>query len=236
MPSRMKCQNDQKKKKRKLKCRLEDSRFVRIIERVPVVGFVASAGHGIAALVTGDPKDEQRARRAAAACTNSTLSTACTTVGGIVGGAVGGPPGFVAGAAAGAAIGSMGGQSAEYGINHAIQKEFQTEKGDFTDFKKRDFVGNVCIDTAVTAASAGIWNASGAKEVVKEGSKEAARKAVGRMGARGASKIVVEKGVEKAVMNGCQNVLTAPVQVAKVGATKILKKACKPKNVSYKNV
>ena len=129
----------------------------------------------------------------------------------------------------------MGGQSAEYGINHAIQKEFQTEKGDFKDFRKRDFVGNVVIDTAVTAASAGIWNATGAKEVVKEGSKEAAKKAVTKVGAKGASKIVVEKGVEKAVMNGCQNVLTAPVKAAKVAATKILKKSSMPKNVSYKN-
>ena len=53
MPSRRKDRSDQKKRKRKLKTRLEDSRFVRIVERVPVVGFVASAGHGIAALVTG---------------------------------------------------------------------------------------------------------------------------------------------------------------------------------------
>ena len=70
----------------------------------------------------------------------------------------------------------MGGQSAEYGINHAIQKEFQTEKGDFKDFRKRDFVGNVVIDTAVTAASAGIWNATGAKEVVKEKARRLLRK------------------------------------------------------------
>ena len=31
--------------------------------------------------VPGDPKDKQRARRAAAACTSSSISTACTTVG-----------------------------------------------------------------------------------------------------------------------------------------------------------
>ena len=130
----------------------------------------------------------------------------------------------------------MGGQTAEYGINHAIKKEFQTEKGDFRDFKTRDFVGNVCIDTAVTAATAGIWNASGAKDVVKEGSKEAAKKAVGKIGARGASKIVVEKGVEKAVMNGCQNVITAPIKVAKVAATNMLTKSCKAKAISSKIV
>ena len=130
----------------------------------------------------------------------------------------------------------MGGQSAEYGINHAIVKEFQTEKGDFTDFKKRDFVGNVCIDTAVSAATAGIWNASGAKDVAKEGSKAAAKKAVGKIGAQGTSKILVEKGVEKAVLNACQNVLTAPVKVAKVAANKMLKSASKTKVLSTSNV
>ena len=130
----------------------------------------------------------------------------------------------------------MGGQSAEYGINHAIQREFQTEKGDFRDFRKRDFVGNVCIDTAVSAATAGIWNATGAKDVAKEGSKVAAKKAVGKIGAQGASKIVVEKGVEKAVLNGCQNLLTAPIKLAKVGASKILKRASKSKASSAKNI
>lgn len=215
--------------------KLKDGSLVTFVEKVPILGYVASAGHGLASVVTGDPKDEQRARRAAAACTNSSISTACTTVGGVVGGTLGGPPGFVAGVAAGAAVGSMGGQSAEYGINHAIQREFQTEKGDFGDFRKRDFVGNVCIDTAVSAATAGIWNATGAKDVAKEGSKVAAKKAVGKMGAQGASKIVVEKGVEKAVLNGCENLLTAPIKVAKVGASKILKSASKSKATSAKN-
>jgi hypothetical protein len=53
MPSRRPDSSGKRKKKRKLKTRLEDSRLVRIIERVPVLGFVASAGHGVAALVTG---------------------------------------------------------------------------------------------------------------------------------------------------------------------------------------
>ena len=85
-------------------------------------------------------------------------------------------------------------------------------------------MGNVCIDTAVSAATAGIWNASGAKDVAKEGSKAAAKKAVGKIGAGGTSKILLEKGIEKAVLNGSQNVMTAPVKVAKVAANKILKK------------
>ena len=90
-------------------------------------------------------------------------------------------------------------------------------------------MGNVCIDTAVSAATAGIWNASGAKDVAKEGSKVAAKKAVGKIGAGGTSKILIEKGIEKAVLNGSQNVVTAPVKVAKVAANKILKKTSKSK-------
>ena len=64
-----------------------------------VVGYVASAGHGIAAAITGDEKDLQRARRACATSTKSTL----VTVGAIAGGMVGGP----VGAAAGAGLGSV---------------------------------------------------------------------------------------------------------------------------------
>ena len=54
MPSRRPDSSGKRKKKKRLKTRLEDSRFVRIIERLPVLGFVASAGHGVAALVTGN--------------------------------------------------------------------------------------------------------------------------------------------------------------------------------------
>ena len=53
-----------------------------------VVGYVASAGHGISAAITGDKDDLQRARRAAASSTKSTLVTA-----GVVGGAALGPAG-----------------------------------------------------------------------------------------------------------------------------------------------
>lgn len=47
-----------------------------------------SAGHGISAAITGDKDDLQRARRAAASSTKSTLVTA-----GAVGGAALGPAG-----------------------------------------------------------------------------------------------------------------------------------------------
>ena len=43
----------QRKRRRNLKKKLEDSRFVKIVEKLPVLGFAASAGHSIAAVVTG---------------------------------------------------------------------------------------------------------------------------------------------------------------------------------------
>ena len=41
-----------------------------------VLGYVASAGHGIAAAATGNEEDLQRARRACASSIKSTLTTA----------------------------------------------------------------------------------------------------------------------------------------------------------------
>ena len=56
---------------------------------IAVVGYVAAAGHGISAAITGDEDDLFRARRATASSTKSTLVT-----GGAIGGAlVGGPAG-----------------------------------------------------------------------------------------------------------------------------------------------
>ena len=54
-----------------------------------VIGYVASAGHGIAAAVSGKDEDLQRARRACAASTKSTLVTAGAIGGGLVGGPAG---------------------------------------------------------------------------------------------------------------------------------------------------
>ena len=49
MPSR-----DRRRRKRIRKQRVEDSRLVRLVERVPVLGFVVSAGHGVSSFVTGE--------------------------------------------------------------------------------------------------------------------------------------------------------------------------------------
>ena len=142
----------------------------------------------------------------------------------MIGGALGGPPGLVAGAAAGAALGSLGGQVAEHGINEKIKdKDLQTEKGDFSDLRKRDLLGNAALDTAVSAATAGLWNTTGAKELVKDGSKEVAKKVLTKLGTGGASKIVFRKGVEKIVAAGCKNVVTAPIKATKSATKKIMK-------------
>merc|ERR1711915_176729 len=157
-------------KEQRRRRRRRDGKVVKFVEHLPFLGFSASVGHKLSAEDTHDPKDEDRAKRAAAACTNSTLSTTCSALGGLIGGALGGPPGLVAGAAAGAALGSLGGQVAEHGINEKIKdKDIQTEKGDFSDLRKRDLLGNAALDTAVSAVTAGLWNTTGAKELDKDG-------------------------------------------------------------------
>ena len=60
-----------------------------LINSFLVIGYVASAGHGIAAAVSGNDEDLQRARRACAASTKSTLVTAGAIGGGLVGGPAG---------------------------------------------------------------------------------------------------------------------------------------------------
>lgn len=71
-----------------------------------MLGYAIAAGRGI----TGD---HDRARRAAARSTNSTL----TTLGAIGGGLVGGPPGVMAGGASMNAVGL----ASEHGISKHIQ-------------------------------------------------------------------------------------------------------------------
>eukprot|EP00112_Aurelia_sp_Birch-Aquarium-sp1_P001911 Seg1209.1 transcript_id=Seg1209.1/GoldUCD/mRNA.D3Y31 product="hypothetical protein" protein_id=Seg1209.1/GoldUCD/D3Y31 len=162
-----------------------DGEVTKFMEAVPGVGYVASAGHGIAAAVTGDEEHLQRARRACAASTKSSLVTA----GAVGGGIVGGP----AGAVAGASLGSISGQCSEKGINHANDKKFQTGGGTFHNFDAGSFATEVAIDGAL----AGIGSAAG-----KVG-KDVARTAVGpslkEVGGGGVKRYIAKRGCEKAV-------------------------------------
>ena len=88
------------------------------------------------------------------------------TVGAIAGGMVGGP----VGAAAGAGLGSAAGQCSEKGINHANDKEFQTNGGTYHDFDVGNFIGEIAIDSTLGGLGAGTTATVG---------KSAARKAVG---------------------------------------------------------
>ena len=63
--------------------------FMTFLYLSTVIGYVASAGHGIAAACTGDEKDIQRARRACAAGTKAVISTGATVGGGLIGGPLG---------------------------------------------------------------------------------------------------------------------------------------------------
>jgi hypothetical protein len=82
----------------------KDGRATKIAESIPIVGYGAATVHGIAG-------NDEHAKRAAAKCTNSTVTTASTVAAGLVGG----PPAAMAAGAAGAAAGT--------GIQHGISKK-----------------------------------------------------------------------------------------------------------------
>lgn len=168
-------------------CWGKDGQVTKFCESVPVLGYVASAGHAIAG-------DEQRARRAAASSSKTTL----VAVGGTVG-LLGGP----AGAAAGAGLGNIAGQCAERGINHAIDEEFQTDAGTFDDFDVEEFGKDLVFDTAL----GGLGSATGG--AIKTAGKEASRAVVGaslkeggKVVTKNAGRYVVKRGVEQAVKQG----------------------------------
>ncbi|MCO5601997.1 hypothetical protein L7F22_056124 [Adiantum nelumboides] len=120
----------------------KDGPATQFCESLPVVGYVASMAHGIAG-------NEEHAKRAAAKCTNATVTTICTVGGGLLGG----PAGAMAGAAAGNAIGI----GAEHGVSHHI-----------SDSAVRAHVGSVeatrfVTDMGLSAVGGGMGNiASGA--------------------------------------------------------------------------
>lgn len=98
------------------------------------------------------------------------------------------------GAAAGAAAGSAAGQCSEKGINHANDKEFQTNGGTFHDFHGGNFVAEMAFDGVLGGVSAGTTATAG---------KAASRKAVGeslkKAGGGGASRYIQKRAVEATV-------------------------------------
>ena len=162
----------------------KDGEVTKFVESTPVLGYVASAGHAIAG-------DEQRAKRAAATSTKSTLVTT-----GVVVGSLGGPPG----AAVGGALGSVAGQCAEKGINHAIDEEYQTDAGTYDDFDGVEFVKGVAIDGAFGGIGSGASSTVGkvaSRAVVGESMKVG-----GKVVTRNVGRYVVKRSVESAVGKG----------------------------------
>ncbi|XP_077866224.1 uncharacterized protein LOC144353814 [Saccoglossus kowalevskii] len=176
-----------------------DGEITKFAESIPGVGYIASAGHGIAAAVTGDEKDLQRARRACAASTKSSLVTA-----GAIGGTLLGGP---AGAVAGAALGSTAGQCSEKGINHANDKEFQTSGGTYHDFHAGNFIAEIAIDGALGGICAGTTATAG---------KTAARKAVGEsmkeVGGGGVKRYATKRAVEQVIAKPVTGVSGAAIK------------------------
>lgn len=151
----------------------KDGAFTKFCEGLPVVGYVASAGHAIAG-------DEDRARRAAAAGTNGLL----TTAGAVGGGIVGGP----AGAVAGATLGSSAGQLSEHGINHTTN--CKTDKGDFSRFNAENFVFEAGVSGIATGMSGGVG---------KDVSRQVVGQSLKGAGGGGIGRYAVKRGVESAV-------------------------------------
>lgn len=102
----------------------KDGTVTKFCESLPVVGYIASAGHAIAG-------DTDRAKRAAAAGTNG----AVTFIGAVGGGLIGGPVGAVAGAGLGSAVGQL----SEHAINDRDDVPIKTDKGGFSDMDAGSF-------------------------------------------------------------------------------------------------
>ena len=151
----------------------KDGSVTKFCEGLPVIGYVASAGHAIAG-------DNERAKRAAAAGTNGFV----TMAGAVGGGLVGGP----AGAIAGASVGNMVGQVGEHGINETTT--CKTDKGDFSDFSAGGFIAEAGL-SAIGTGAGGTVGKSAAGKVVGESVKKA--------GGGGMKRYVTKRAVESAV-------------------------------------
>eukprot|EP00795_Rhopilema_esculentum_P000704 gene704-10414_t len=178
-----------------------------------VIGYVASAGHGIAAAVTGDKRNLQRARRACASSTNSTLVTAAAVGGTLLGGPAG-TVGVVAGAFSGGVLGSAAGHCAERGINHANDYAFQTSVGTFKDFNAGSFMAEVCIDGTLSALSSGV-----SQTIAKQAARAAVGPSLKACGGGGAKRFVTKRCVEAAVRQPIMSIADKGANKAREMAT-----------------
>ena len=113
---------------------------------------------------------------------------------GAVAGSLVGP----AGAAAGAALGSAAEQCAEKGINHSIDKRYQTDAGTYNNFDGGEFVKEIVIDGLGSGASSSVGKHA-SRAVVGESLKvggQVVTKNVGRHVGKRADEGVVGKGAK----------------------------------------
>ncbi|XP_065058093.1 uncharacterized protein LOC135685922 [Rhopilema esculentum] len=191
----------------------KDGQITKFAESLPVIGYVASAGHGIAAAVTGDKRNLQRARRACASSTNSTLVTAAAVGGTLLGGPAG-TVGVVAGAFSGGVLGSAAGHCAERGINHANDYAFQTSVGTFKDFNAGSFMAEVCIDGTLSALSSGV-----SQTIAKQAARAAVGPSLKACGGGGAKRFVTKRCVEAAVRQPIMSIADKGANKAREMAT-----------------
>lgn len=113
----------------------KDGELTKCAETLPVIGYIASAGHAIAG-------NRQQARQAASKASKTTMSALVT--GSAIGGSmVGGPKG-----AALAAVGRTVGQYSEKGINQALDEDGRTVRTS-QKFNGVDFVKNMTVDATL---------------------------------------------------------------------------------------
>lgn len=171
----------------------KDGSVTKFCESLPVIGYVASAGHAIAG-------DTDRAKRAAAAGTNGTVSF----IGAVGGGLVGGPVGAIAGAGLGSAVGQL----SEHAINERDDVPIKTDKGGISDMKAGSFFLEMGA-SMVGSAAGGTVGKGISRQVVGKSLKE--------VGGGGVKRYVTKRAVESAV-NSSARKLTKKVGAKSTGS------------------
>ena len=95
-------------------------------------------------------------------------------------------------------MGSAAGQCSEKGINHSIEKEFQTNGGTFHDFSGGKFAAEMAFDGVLGGVSAGTTATAG-KTVARKAVGDSLKEAGGGGIKRYAQKRVVEATIAKPV-------------------------------------